>query len=391
MRPALLLVLSTLLLAGCGDDAPAGPTAPVVPSFRQPPDKPAGPATPAVAGTRSSFRTRPVVNGLDVPVQIISRPGDPRLFVVEQGGLIRVVDDGKLSKLPYLDLSRKVRAGGELGLLSAVFSPDGSSVTALWTDKKMDTRVTRYSASQVRAEFDAEEELLFVDQPEDYENHKGGTLLLAPGGGLLLSLGDGGSAFDPGNRSQDPRSKLGKILRYDGQGWSIVMRGLRNPYRMSLDDATGRLWIGDVGQDRIEEIDAVRLPGPGEEALNLGWAAYEGTRPLGRKPLRGEPGKLVWPVAEYEHGTARDEGCSVTGGLVHRGRGLPRLKGRYVFADFCTGQLWTADARGAEDRAALDLRRERAKLAQVTSFAVGPRGELLASTADGRIHALISD
>ena len=393
----LLLVLAGALPAGCASDeeeqrgAAASP-ARRLPLFEQPPDKPAGPAAPKSAGSRRSFTLRTRLEGFEIPVQVIARPGDDRLFVVEQAGLIRTVEGGRISPTPYLDLRRAVRAGGELGLLTAAFSPDGATLTTMWTDARMDTRVTRYPALEVRAERDAEEVLLRVDQPSDYENHKGGTLLYDAEDRLLLGLGDGGSAFDPGSRAQDPRTQLGKVLRYDDGKWSTVARGLRNPYRMSLDPATDRLWIGDVGQDAVEEVDAVRLPAPGAEPLNLGWAAYEGTRPLGRKPLTGPPDALVWPVAEYRHGGASGQGCSVTGGLVHRGRGLPLLRGRYLFADFCTGELWSADALGAEDPARLDLRAEQAgPLPQVTSFGAGRDERLYATTADGRLVELISD
>ena len=386
------LASALLVLPGCGSGVEQ-PQARSIPLFRLSPDKPAGPAPPAAAGARTSFkRARELVSGFRVPVQVIVRPDDPRLFVVEQAGLIRVVEDGRIAATPYLDLTGRVRAGGELGLLTAVFSPDGRQLTTMWTDRRMDTHVTRYAAGQVRAEREAEEELLRVDQPSDYENHKGGTLLHDAEGRLLLGLGDGGSAFDPARRAQNPRSRLGKILRYDGTGWSVIARGLRNPYRMSRDGATGRLWIGDVGQDRVEEIDAIVPPAPGKAPLNLGWAAYEGTEPLGRKPLTGDRDTLVWPVAEYRHGKRANQGCSVTGGLVHRGRGLPRLRGRYVFADFCTGRLWTADARGADDPARLDLRSERAEpLPQITSFAAAPGGGVLVTTADGRLLELMSD
>lgn len=386
-RHVVLLLALTVAVSACGgDDAGSGPAGSpaAVPSFRQAPDKPAGPKAAAIAGSRSSFRTREVLGGFEVPVQVVTRAGDERLFVVEQAGLIRIVEDGRILPTPYLDITDRVRAGGELGLLTAVFSPDGTQLTAMWTDRRMDTHVTRYVAGQVRAERDASEELLRVDQPEDYENHKGGTLLHDADGRLLLGLGDGGSAFDPGNRAQDPATRLGKILRYDDERWSTVARGLRNPYRMSLDRNV--LWIGDVGQDRVEEVDVVKLPEPGGPVLNFGWAAYEGTLPLGRKPLTGAPGGLVWPAVEYRHGSGRDQGCSVTGGLVHRGRKLPRLRGRYVFADFCTGRFRSLKADGS------DLRRERAKpLAQVTSFAAAPGGGVLLTTADGRVHELMSD
>jgi glucose/arabinose dehydrogenase len=320
-------------------------------------------------------------------MQVVARPGDPRLFVVEQAGRIRVLDPTgrRLEREPYLDVSGDVRAGAELGLLTAAFSADGGRLVAMWTDRRMDTRVWEFPASDRRADRAAGRRLLAVDQP--YENHKGGTLLFDPEGRLLLGLGDGGSAFDPQSRAQDPGGTLGRILRHDGRSWETVAIGLRNPWRMDLDPETGVLWAGDVGQDRFEEVDAMTLPAPGEPPLNLGWAAYEGREPLGRKRLTGAPEDLVWPVTAYPHdGTA----CSVTGGVVHRGPGLPRLRGRYVYADFCRGTFFSLDARGARDRAQADVRREAAArpMPGITSFGRGPDGALYAVAYEGRLARL---
>ena len=394
----LLAVLAVpFALAACGDEggsterraaeAGAGTPARTLPSYRQPPDKPAGPRLAEPAGTRRSFRLRTVRRGLAAPMQVVARPGDPRLFVVEQAGRIRVLDrtGRRLEREPYLDVRDDVRAGAELGLLTAAFSPDGRRVVAMWTNEDMDTRVWEFPASDRRADRAAGRRLLAVDQP--YENHKGGTLLFDAQGRLLLGLGDGGSAFDPQTRAQDPGGMLGRILRHDGTRWSTVAFGLRNPWRMDLDPETGVLWAGDVGQDRFEEVDAVTLPAPGEPPLNLGWSAYEGREPLGRKPLTGRVEDLVWPVTAYPHdGTA----CSVTGGVVHRGPGLPRLRGRYVYADFCRGTFFSLDARGARDRARADVRREAAAtpMPGITSFGRGPDGTLYAVAYEGRLVRL---
>ncbi len=401
MRRALACLLAALTaLAACGDDGDAprdsgasrgdaggGTPARKLPSYRQPPDKPAGPRLAELSGERRSFRLRTIRRGLAAPMQVVARPGDPRLFVVEQAGRIRVLDPSgrRLERAPYLDVRDDVKAGAELGLLTAAFSPDGRRLVAMWTDRRMDTRVWEFPASDRRADRAAGRRLLAVDQP--YENHKGGTLLFDPEGRLLLGLGDGGSAFDPQNRGQDPGGTLARILRHDGRRWSTVAIGLRNPWRMDLDPATGILWAGDVGQDRFEEVDAMTLPEPGEAPLNLGWAAYEGREPLGRKPLTGAPEDLVWPVTAYPHdGTA----CSVTGGAVHRGPGLPRLRGRYVYADFCRGTFFSLDARGARDRDLADVRREAAAtpMPGITSFGRGPDGTLYAVAYEGRLARL---
>jgi glucose/arabinose dehydrogenase len=381
-------------VSGCGDEpaaqaGPAGERSPAstLPSYRQPPDKPPGPRLAELEGQRRSFRLRTIRRGLAAPMQVVARPGDRRLFVVEQAGRIRVLDPTgrRMEREPYLDVRDDVRAGAELGLLTAAFSPDGDRLVAMWTDANMDTRVFEFPASDRRADRARGRRLLAVDQP--HENHKGGTLLFDRRGRLLLGLGDGGSAFDPKSRAQDPGGRLGRILRHDGETWTTVAFGLRNPWRMDLDARTGLLWLGDVGQDRFEEVDALALPEPGEEPLNLGWAAYEGREPLGRKPLTGRPGDLVWPVTAYRHdGTA----CSVTGGMVHRGPGLPRLRGRYVYADFCRGTFFSLDARGARDRTAADVRREAAArpMPGITSFGRGPDGTLYAVAFEGRLARL---
>ena len=298
---------------------------------------------------------------------------------------MRVLEGRAPRRRAFLDLRRRVRSGGERGLLTIAFAPDGRRLYAMYTDRRGDTRVVAVPAGRDAADGRAARTLLAVHQP--YENHKGGTLLVDDRGRLLLGLGDGGSAFDPGHRAQDPASRLGKLLRYDPArpraGWQTLAIGLRNPWRLSRDRRTGLVWIGDVGQDELEEVDAVRLPDGGDGLLNLGWPAFEAHRPVGRKPLR-RLGRLVWPVAAYRH----REGCSVTGGHVYRGRAVRALRGRYVYGDLCTGTIWSLDARGAADRAAADLRREAARLPGVVSFGEDATGELLAVSVRGRVLRL---
>lgn len=383
------LALPALAAAGCGEEPAstggANARASTVPSYRQTPDKRPGPAPAPVVGTARSFALEPVADGLDMPNQLVARPGDDRLFVVEQGGRVRVVHpSGRVRQVPYLDVRQRIAAGGELGLLSVSFTPDGDGLVALFTDRRQDTRVVHFPAGDDHADAARGEVLLAVDQP--YENHKGGTVLHDERGRLVVSLGDGGSAFDPQQRAQDLDQQLGKILRHDGRRWQTVAFGLRNPWRMSFDDATGMLWLGDVGQDRAEEVDAVWLPEEGQPRLNLGWAAYEGHHPVGTKRLSRE-GKLTWPLTSYSHGGGH---CSVTGGAVYRGDAVDALRGRYVYGDFCRGTMWSLDARGAEAPERLDHRREQARLPGLTSFGTGPDRELYAVSIEGSVSRLVA-
>ena len=333
-------------------------------------------------GIARNFGLRTVAEGLRTPNQVIFRPGDSRPYVVELDGLVRRIADGRPEAVPYLDIRQRTRAHGELGLLSVAFSPSGDELVALYTTRRGDSRVTVFPAGPDRADGDDGRVLLAVEQP--YENHKGGTVLFDERGRLMVSLGDGGSAFDPGNRGQNQDEPLGSVMRRENGRWTTVAFGLRNPWRMAFDDATGLLWIGDVGQDRLEEIDAIYPPETGQPPVNLGWAAYEGDLPLGRKPV--SPGRLTWPVATYSHRAGR---CSVTGGAVYRGSAIPALRGRYVYGDFCRGTIWSLAAAGAENRSGLDVRREIARVPGLSSFGTDGSGELYAVSIQGSVSRLV--
>jgi glucose/arabinose dehydrogenase len=226
-------------------------------------------------------------------------------------------------------------------------------------------------------------ELLHQPQPE--ENHNGGQLAFGPDGRLYLGLGDGGGAFDPRRTAQDPGEKLGKIIATSVEGrpaWKTIVSGLRNPWRFSFDFSLGELWIADVGQDSFEEINRVLLEFD-EPAKNAGWSVYEGVRRLpGEREL--STGELVWPVAGYSH---RD-GCSVTGGVVYMGAALADLARRYVYGDFCSGNLWSL--QGTPEGRATDVRRERAKLPQLTHIGVDADGELLFASASGTLYRAVA-
>ncbi len=241
---------------------------------------------------------------------------------------------------------------------------------------------TRASRS-ARADGRLRRRLLALAQPE--ENHNGGQLAFGPDGRLYLGLGDGGGAFDPDERAQDPDDLLGKLVAFDVDAAAkpqpvVILTGLRNPWRFSFDFALGEVWIGDVGQDEVEEVNRVLLE-TDEVPKNLGWSAFEGSERVEGHGL-GD-GDVVWPAAAYSH----KEGCSITGGLIYRGARLPRLAGRYVYGDFCSGTLWTLKPEPGEG--AGDVRRERAKLPQLTHIGSDARGELVFASASGAVFAAV--
>jgi glucose/arabinose dehydrogenase len=287
-----------------------------------------------------------------------------------------------------LDLRRRVRTGTEQGLLGIAFHPDFASNRLLylhWTDRSGDTRVAELRAGTDRRTIRPRpvRELLHVRQPE--ENHNGGQLAFGPDGRLYLGLGDGGGAFDPRRTAQDPRSLLGKLLAADvdrgDPRWEVVLTGLRNPWRFSFDNALGEVWVADVGQDETEEINRVLLE-PDEPPKNLGWSVFEGTRRLEGHRREGR-GELVPPAATYTHA----DGCSVTGGVIYGGARLPRLSRRFVFGDFCSGTLWSL--RAAPGEGATDVRREAARVPQLTHIGTDADGELVLASAAGALYRAV--
>ena len=372
---AALALAATLLPAalGCGGQAPAR----------------AG-ATPRPAtesGRAHHFDVERVAHGFNRPTWVGAAPGDPgALWVVEQPGRVLRVDGGRVDVA--LDLRRRVLTGTEQGLLGIAFHPGFTANRRLylhWTDRAGDTRVAEFRANAGgrRIVSRPARRLLHVHQPE--ENHNGGHLAFGPDGRMYLGLGDGGGAFDPRGTAQDPRQPLGKLLALDvdrgARRWEVVLTGLRNPWRFAFDNALGEVWIGDVGQDQIEEVDRVPLE-PDEPPKNLGWSVYEGTRRLEGHRRRGR-GELVFPAATYTHA----DGCSVTGGVVYGGARLVRLSRRYVYGDFCSGTLWSL--RAAVGKGAVDVRRERVKVPQLTHIGTDADGELVLASAAGAIYRAV--
>lgn len=359
---ALALLALAVLVGGCVSDEPA--------------------ITPPLPTSPERLRLEPVASGLASPVQVVADPADAeRLYVVEQEGTIRVLEGAEGRPRAFLDIREDVKSGGEQGLLALAFHPEfprDPRFYVHYTNRAGDTRVVEYRVGATGPR--RVRELLAVDQP--YPNHNGGELTFGPDGLLYLGLGDGGAAFDPEGRSQDLETVLGKLLRLDVQSeeadWEIVANGLRNPWRFSFDRTTGDLYIGDVGQDRWEEIDFV--PRGTQGLLNFGWDVYEGDEQVEDKELSGD-GELVSPIAVYAH----DAGCSVTGGFVYRGSAVPALRGRYLYGDYCSGTIWSLRVENGE---ATGVRRERVSLPQLASFGEDADGELYLVSQAGAVYRL---
>jgi glucose/arabinose dehydrogenase len=311
-------------------------------------------------------RAELVATGAETPVDIAHAPGDAtRLFVVEQQGRVRILRNGALAATPFLDVSALVAHGGERGLLGLAFAPDYAASGRLFVDYTRAgdgaTVIASFRASAGNADrADPASMQVLLTIPQPFENHNGGALRFGPDGYLYIGMGDGGSANDPGNRAQSPDELLGKLLRIDVSGspyaippdnafaqnglgrpeiWAL---GLRNPWRIGFDRATGDLYIGDVGQDRVEEIDF--LPRGAPAGANFGWRVVEGDRCTGLSPAAPCPSAaFVAPILTYPHGP----GCSVTGGVVYRGHRVPVLYGRYLHGDYCSGQIFAAARDGS--------------------------------------------
>ncbi|MGI9077461.1 MAG: PQQ-dependent sugar dehydrogenase, partial [Gemmatimonadaceae bacterium] len=292
-----------------------------------------------------------VARGLSNPLYLTAPAGDSRLFIVEQHGLILVVENGSVIPTPFLDIASRITSGGERGLLSLAFHPRYASNGFFYvnfTDSNGDTRVERYRVSGNRNSADPSSAKLIITIGQPYSNHNGGLVMFGPDGMLYIGMGDGGSGGDPHGHGQNLQSLLGKILRLNVDGGDpyaipvdnpyaqgggrpeIWATGMRNPWRFSFDPRGRFLYVADVGQNQWEEINAMPTQSAG---LNYGWNIAEGNHCYASPScdLNG----LVRPVLEY----GRDQGCSVTGGFVYSGARMPALAGTYFYSDYCSGWL----------------------------------------------------
>jgi glucose/arabinose dehydrogenase len=374
MRRAILALVIVVLAGVACEPTPsaspssAGPSASVAGSVAPSSAAPTGSGSPdagpsADAPPRLSIEA--VVGGLDAPVDVTWRPDDPStLFVVEQTGRIRIVRDGRLVERPFLDISGLVRAGGEQGLLGLAFLPSGERgrFFVYYTDDAGQQVVASYDTDPDDRDLAAPGSAIVWLRMEDrFGNHNGGSMVFGADGYLYIGTGDGGGAGDPLDSGRHLDTLLAKILRIDVSGQpadgdpayrtppdnpfvstagalpEIWHTGLRNPWRIRFDRATGDLWIADVGQGDREEIDVSRA---GVGGLDFGWNLMEGSTCFRSAGNDCATADLTLPVAEYDH----DLGCSVSGGAVYRGPSFPALEGWYVFSDYCSGEFWAIDA-----------------------------------------------
>ncbi|MEW5976084.1 MAG: PQQ-dependent sugar dehydrogenase [Acidobacteriota bacterium] len=356
------------------------------------------PARQVSAQQGVTFVLDQVVGGLSSPV-FLNHAGDGsgRLFVVEQAGRILIVRNGGVLPTPFLDIRGQVSFGGERGLLSVAFHPDFKNNRRFFVNytarrPNLMTIIAEYQASMSNPDLahTAEQVLLTIDQP--FDNHNGGQLQFGPDGYLYIGMGDGGSGGDPLGHGQNLNSLLGKVLRIDVNGafpyrippdnplvngpgadeiWAL---GLRNPWRFSFDRLNGRLFLADVGQNTMEEVDVV------DRGSNLGWNVMEGSRCF-QPPNGCSTAGLTLPISEYTHSL----GSSITGGYVYRGNAHPQLRGTYLFGDFGSGRIWglTETNLGTWTRTEL-----RGPGFNISSFGEDEEGEIYVVNYSGSIHRI---
>jgi glucose/arabinose dehydrogenase len=378
-----------------GSGAPGAPKATAV---TPPGDDKLVPVPPDVVG---AIKLEEVVRGLARPVALVAAPDDARkrLFIIEQHkGQIRILENGKLLGKPFLDVGKDISTGEEQGLLGLAFHPrfaQNGKLYINYTAGDKDTHIVEYTVSPTdpdAVDASTRRDIIEIDQP--YSNHNGGHLLFGPDGKLYTGMGDGGSAGDPKRAGQNPTMLLAKILRFDVDAATpvpeIVHLGVRNPWRFAFDVHSNGLYIGDVGQNLWEYVWVVPIDSP---KRNFGWNVVEGSHCYKAKTC--DRTGFTPPAAEYGH----DAGCSITGGVVYRGKALPRLAGRYFYADYCTGLVrsfvWTQDPSSPTSagfvrehwdwKPYLD---RTGQLSQISSFGVDHDGEVYLVKLGGVIYKL---
>jgi len=381
------LAMAAIFLASCG----GGGSSPSDP-------------TPSPSGPPPTLTLNLVVSGLTSPLDLEPPDdGSGRLFVVEQGGLIKIIQNGAVLSPPFLDISSKVTTGGEMGLLGVTFHPNFSTSRKFYVNYvrtqagQIQSVIAEYSVSTAtpnQADASTERILLTVNQVGNFNNHKAGALAFGADGFLYFGLGDGGSGGDPNGNAQNKQTLLGKMLRIDVDGTSaglqyripsdnpfvnggglpeIYAYGFRNPWRFSFDRPSSRLFVADVGQGSFEEVDIVQKAG------NYGWNTMEGNHCF--NPATGcNMTGLTLPIAEYDHSV----GIAVIGGYVYHGPSIPSLQGTYVFGDL-NGKIFGLQETSPNNWTRTLL---ATTSTQLSSFGQDPSGELYVVDLSGNVFKI---
>jgi glucose/arabinose dehydrogenase len=371
----------------------------------------AAPAPYCTATHGTNLKLTEIASNVQDPVFVTAPSGDPRIFIVERPGRVRVIGaDGLLRDKAWLDISDKVQAGGEEGLLGLAFHPDFAKTGKIYVDytRKGDGYevLAEYTIDPTAETVQAQARILMV-VVDPAGNHNGGMLQFGLDGFLYMSIGDGGGGGDIFRNGQNQQTLMAKILRVDpdhpagdkeygipsDNPWAngpgvpeMYVWGLRNPWRFSIDSQTGDLYIGDVGQGKIEEVDVVPH---GSSGQNFGWSVFEGTSCFGDATACDTTAPYSTPAVEYDRSTSGQ--CSVIGGWVYRGTCMPDLVGTYFYGDLCTGEIdtfvYTGGAATERQDRSEDLG-SRALLAnQLSSFGTDGYGELYVTALNaGKVY-----
>ncbi|HEX9259471.1 MAG TPA: PQQ-dependent sugar dehydrogenase [Acidimicrobiales bacterium] len=341
-------------------------------------------------------RLQPVVQASE-PIWLGIRPADDTIYVAGKEGFVWPVTDGLLDGTPLLDMSSLTASAGEQGLLGVAFHPSEPLLYVSYTDRQGDSHVDEYRLDgDRRLSVDERRSVLTLDQP--YANHNGGQIFFGPDGLLYVAFGDGGSANDPERHALDLGTWLGKILRIDprptagapyavppdnpfvgrsGAKPEIYSYGLRNPWRSAFDFTTGDLWVADVGQNKIEEVNRRAVEEGAGRGTNFGWSAFEGRRRFNDDQPTGG---AVPPVFQYDHG----DGCSITGGVVYRGKAIAGLQGAYLFGDYCRDDVRALTLQGKAQAVRL-----AAGVSDVVGFGEDADGEVYVLSLAGQVFKLV--
>jgi glucose/arabinose dehydrogenase len=398
MRTTSLLFVVALVMAACGGTDDPGSATTITPATTS--------STTVPDGELSGLGVELLAAGLSTPVQAVAIPGDERIFIVEQTGTIRIFDGTTVLAEPYLDITRFIEDEGlEQGLLSLAFHPgfdDNGRAFVSFTNRDGDTRIMEYRqdpADPNRLDPNTGRRVLAIEQPHQY--HNGGTIKFGPDGYMWIGIGDGGGIGDPFRNGQNPDNLLGGLLRIDvdnagettpyaipednpfvagGGAPEVWAYGLRNPW--TFDFADDHIVVGEVGQERWEEIIVIDLNDSGG---NYGWSTVEGPDCFLDENCDPTPFEEATLLVEHERT------CALVGGPVYEGSAIPELRGQYFYGDYCVGWVRSAPLDDGQFGEITEWSRDFGELGQITALSEDTNGEILLLTATGEMYRIVPE